>query len=173
MSLPHELPDVPTPSEPEGTLWARRAGWPGLRYLLLDAEDEVVGSVRFHGWREAAEIAIGERRYRVRRMREPGRPWVLECDGWRLAEARKPSAWRDRFEIRLGRMLLELQPVGWGSPCFELRRDGLLLGEVERLGWSGQGAALRFTEGVPPVLHAFVFVLARLIWNRHAAAAGG
>jgi hypothetical protein len=153
-------------------LVARAREWAGKRFTL-HAENEEVAHLHFSLLCEKATLDVDGPELRIYRTREPGRPWVLDRDGTVVASARKPSVFRDRFLLNLGGEEVELRSRGLLSSVFELRRGDDVLGRLERHGLLGREVELHLPEQWPAALQAFVFFLARILWNRHQAAAAG
>lgn len=166
---------APTPIALDApSLVARARGWLGKHFILHEHEEErEVAHLRFSLLCEKATLDLDEATLSIHRTRDPGRPWVLERDGRVLARARKPSFFRDRFVLELGGEELEFRSRGLLSRTFELRREDTVLGQVDRVGLLGREVELHLPDEWPVALQAFVFFLARIVWNRHQAAAAG
>jgi hypothetical protein len=108
-----------------------------------------------------------------------------DVDSWRAAHdasqvaasaswatrARKPSVFRNRFEVELPDRICELRKISWSGRRFGVFEGDRLAGEMARSGFLGRRISLSLPADWPAAIHVYLFWLALVIWNREAAAA--
>lgn len=142
----------------------------GKTYRIVE-EDVVVAVVRQSIWKEKAEIELGGRHYRFERDRAlRGSFLLLEQDNV-LAYANKPSAFRQRFELRIeGRDYLLRKPSVWRRG-FCVEDSSGELGTIRPVGILSRKASIELPESWTLIVRIFIFWLVLLIWQRERAAA--
>jgi hypothetical protein len=138
-------------------------------YVLHGAEGSVA-ELDVSGWRERAEFVLDGASYRLYRDGMVG-PFVIERDGAVIASARKPSAFRDRFEVELPDRTYVLRKTSWSGRRFGVFEGDRAVGEMAQTGWFSRRIRLSLPADWPAAVHIFLFWLALVIWNRDAAAA--
>jgi hypothetical protein len=83
-------------------LKATAKGWFGTRWQISADRDQPATTVELASIRRGATWSLAGRQYRLLRERGGARPFVLEADGQRLAEASRTSRWRRRFQVSAG-----------------------------------------------------------------------
>jgi hypothetical protein len=94
----------------------------------------------------------------------------MEREGRRLARAEKPSMFRSRFTVWLGRRSCQLQKVAPGKRSFVLLEDGTEVGRLFRRGFFKRRMRLDLPMDWPLAAQAFIFWLALVVWAREDAA---
>lgn len=138
-------------------------------YVLRGAGGSVA-ELDVSAWRERAEFGLDGASYRMYRDGMFG-PFVLERDSTVIARARKPSAFRDRFEIELPDRTCVLRRTSLGGRRFGIFVGDDAVGEMAQVGLFGRRIRLSLPPEWPEAVHIYVFWLALVIWNREAAAA--
>jgi hypothetical protein len=137
----------------------------------LQQNDNLLGEVEASIWRDRAVLEIGEGTYRLYREGQFSGDFVLEHNGNVVARARKPSLFRNRFEVELPNQLLELRKLGPLSRRFGLFDGERQLGSVYPLGIFTRRSNIDLPSDWPLPIRVFVFWLAFIIWKRQNAAA--
>lgn len=145
------------------------AGLMQRRYVFKRGAEDVA-RLDLSWWRERGVLSTGGHSFTIRRTRAPGRPFVLEREGQEVARAEKPSAFRSRFVLFLGDERCELRKPHVLSRAFVLYRGEHAVGEIAKKGLTGRRATLDLPDAWPLPLQAFVFFLARIVWNREQSA---
>ena len=137
---------------------------------VVRGTDGTVADLDISSWRERAEFVLDGATYRLYRDGLVG-PFVLERDGVVKARARKPSAFRSRFEVELPDRTCELRKISLGGRRFGVFEGDRAAGEVAQTGFFGRRIRLSLPADWPEAIHVFLLWLALVIWNREAAAA--
>jgi hypothetical protein len=136
---------------------------------VLRSSDGRVAELDVSSWRERAEFVLDGASYRLYRDGIVG-PFVLERDGTVVARARKPSAFRDRFEVELPDRTCVLRKMSLSGRRFGVFEGDRAAGEMAKASFFGRGIRLSLPADWPPAIQIFLFWLALVIWNREAAA---
>lgn len=151
---------------------ARPKGCCSSTWSLFDG-DRLVASFEHGWWREAAKLIVGDQLFHIDRSKWNG-PWRLRAGEEVVLEARKPSAWRGRFEIPVDGDCIEIIPEGWaGKSWLVTNQDGTILGRVGRRSWWKREAFVDLPDGMPISVQAFLLCLGVFMWNRQAAVGAG
>ena len=142
------------------------------RYQLLKGESSV-GELKLSWFGEEAEAVVENRRIEMHREGKFSGAFILESGGKELARAVKPSLWSSRFEVSFGNVTCELQKPSLFKSKFELRRDGSVIGSVDRKSIWKTTAQANLPDEWPNALKVFILWLVIIIWQREAAAASG
>lgn len=149
-------------------------GLSGRRYTVSrDGED--IAHLSF-GWvREGAEVTIDGAPHELRHEGLGSGAFELSHHGAVVARARKPSAFRKRFELEHEGRVYELAKESWWGRAFELRADGHRVGSVRPVHPFTRRASIDLPEELSLPVRVFAAALVALLWRRgaSAAAAGG
>jgi hypothetical protein len=137
----------------------------------LQQNDNLLGEVEASIWRDRAVLEIGEGTYQLYREGQFSGDFVLEHNGNVVARARKPSLFRNQFEVELPNQLLLLRKLTPLSRRFGLFDGERQLGSVYPLGIFTRRSNIDLPSDWPLPIRAFVFWLAFIIWKRQNAAA--
>jgi hypothetical protein len=137
----------------------------------LQQNDNLLGEVEASIWRDRAVLEIGEGTYQFYREGQFSGDFVLEHNGNVVARARKPSLFRNQFEVELPNQLLLLRKLAPLSRRFGLFDGERQLGSVYPLGIFTRRSNIDLPSDWPLPIRAFVFWLAFIIWKRQNAAA--
>lgn len=151
-------------------LQATPASWWGQDYII-SANGARLAELRRHWWREDGAFTIEGRTYSVAREGATG-PWLLRGPGGEeLAEAVKPSAWRDGFEVRVGeRALLFERPSIWRRR-FVLREGEAEIGEIRQESIWNRSATIVLPDDLSPPVQLFLTQLMLFLWQREDSTA--
>jgi hypothetical protein len=138
---------------------------------VLRGTDGSAAELDVSSWRERAEFVLDGASYRLYRDGMVG-PFVMEHDGAVVARARKPSVFRNRFEVELPDRNCELRKISWSGRRFGVFEGERLAGEMAQSGFLGRRISLSLPADWPAAIHIYLFWLALVIWNREASAAG-
>jgi hypothetical protein len=139
---------------------------------ILRASDGKLAELDVSSWRERAEFVLDGASYRLYRDGIVG-PFVLERDGEVIARARKPSVFRNRFEIDLPDGPCVLRKTSLSGRRFGVFVGDRAAGEMAQTGFFARRIRLSLAADWPDAIQIFLFWLALVIWNREAAAAAG
>ena len=139
---------------------------------VLRGTDGRVAELDVSSWRERAEFVLDGATYRLYRDGMAG-PFVMERDGTVIARARKPSVFRNRFEIELPDRSCELRKTSLSGRRFGVFEGDRAAGEMAQAGFLGRRIRLSLPADWPAAIQVYLFWLALVIWNREAAAASG
>lgn len=123
-------------------------------------------------WREAAEFVIDGEAYTLSRERSMSGSFLLKKGDQVMAEAVKPSAFRETFELEHERECYVIRKPSIWRREFEVLRLGSRVGRIFPAGSFSRRALVDLPSEWPIPVQVFVFWLVLLIWNRAAAAAG-
>jgi len=137
-------------------------------YVLRGASGSVA-ELDVSGWRERAEFVLDGVSYRLYRDGMFG-PFVMERDGTVIAHARKPSVFRDRFEIELPDRRCQLRKISLSGRRFGVFERDRAVGEMAQTGWFSRRIRLSLPADWPEAVQVYLFWLALIIWNRDASA---
>lgn len=141
--------------------------------VRLDGEE--VADVALGWFREGGDLTIAGVHHELRRERLASGAFQLLHDGHVLAEARKPSAFFDRFQVEHDGRRYELAKARWWARRFELREHGQVVGTIAPRHVLTNRCELALPPDLPLPVQVFLAALAVLMWNRdaNAAASGG
>lgn len=137
----------------------------------LDQPHGRVGELEVSGWREKAELATTEGRFRLYRERTFSGAFVMEREGQVVARAVKPSALRAEFRLAIGGREFTLRRRGLFGP-FTLAEGDVAVGTVRRAGVFTRRTYIDLPDDWSTAVRAYVFWLVLVIWTREAASAG-
>ncbi len=137
----------------------------------LQQNDNLLGEIDASIWRDRAVLEIGEGTYQLYREGQFSGDFVLEHNGNVVARARKPSVFRNQFEVELPNQLLVLRKLSPMTRRFGLFDGERQLGSVYPLGIFTRRSNIDLPSDWPLAIRVFVFWLAFVIWKRQNAAA--
>ena len=137
----------------------------------LQQNDNLLGEVSASIWRDKARLEIGEGTYELYREGQFSGDFVLEHNGNVVARARKPSAFRNQFEVELPNQLLVLRKLSLLNRRFGLFDGERQLGSIYPLGIFTRRSNIDLPSDWPLPIRVFLFWLVFVIWKRQNAAA--
>jgi hypothetical protein len=137
----------------------------------IQQDGNLLGEIETSIWRDRARLEIGEGTYLFYREGQFSGDFVLEHNGNVVARARKPSAFRNQFEVELPNQLLVLRKISWLNRGFALFDGERQLGSIYPLGIFTRRSNIDLPSEWPLPIRAFLFWLAFIIWKRQNAAA--
>ena len=137
----------------------------------LQQNDNLLGEVSASIWRDKARLEIGEGTYELYREGQFSGDFVLEHNGNVVARARKPSAFRNQFEVELPNQLLVLRKLSLLKRRFGLFDGERQLGSIYPLGIFTRRSNIDLPSDWPLPIRVFLFWLVFVIWKRQNAAA--
>ena len=136
----------------------------------LQQNDNLLGEVETSIWRDRGVLEIGEGTYQLYREGQFSGDFMLEHNGNVVARARKPSLFRNSFEVELPNQTLVLRKLGPLSRRFGLFDGERQLGSFYPLGIFTRRSSIDLPSDWPLPIRVFVFWLAFIIWKRQNAA---
>ena len=144
--------------------------WVSRQFIVRNAEG-TVADVNFAFWRERGRIKLGQDGFSVRREHAMRGRFLLEGPSGVVAEARKPSAWRNWFVVEYDGRRFDLRKRSAWFREFLLLDGARQIGSVaSQSAWTRRADA-RMPENWPFPVQLFVVWLVLAMWNREAAAA--
>lgn len=146
-------------------LTAREKGFFAKTYEIL-LGDRIVAVLSASSWKEAAEVEVEGKHYRLKREGAISGSFLLLDVEKVVAHARKPKVFKETFEITHFSDHFELRkPSIWRSR-FDLEQNGSAIGSIYSKGFFRREVRIDLPEAMPLILKVFVFWLALVIWNR-------
>lgn len=139
-------------------------GWMETSYQISE-DGRPLALLKPSAWREAATLTLDGADYRLYRRGWRG-PFVLEYNGATLAEAHKPSAWRDQFEISIAGERLNLRRESPWRYGWRLERDGQPIGVLRSTGFWKRTIEAELPEQLPLAVRLFMLWLTLLVKRR-------
>lgn len=136
----------------------------------VTAGGEDIAVIGRHWFRERAAFSVGGTSFAVRKTTAFRSNFVLERNGWVVAEARKPSAFRRRFELTIGGKQLVLRSASPFRREFRLFDGAREVGRIRPLSFLGRTATAELPETMPMEIQLFVIFLVLMLWKREADA---
>lgn len=119
------------------------------------------------GWlSDKGSSTVDDRKIRLRRERLFSGAFELELDGIVIAKAYKPSIFRNRFDIELENVRLQLERESVFSRSFVVRKGADILGRIDPVSIFTRKARIDLPDEWPTALQLFVFWLVLIIWKR-------
>jgi hypothetical protein len=153
-------------------LIAREKGFFAKTYEI-SLDDRNVCILRPSSWKEAAIVEIEGKSYRFKREGAvSGSFLLLEVENV-VAHARKPSAFKERFEITHFSDHYELRKPSIWKSGFNLEKNGSAIGSISPSGFFHREIFIDLPEEKTLIFKVFIFWLALIIWKRqqHSVAA--
>lgn len=123
--------------------------------------------------REAGQLDIGGVAHELRREGFVSGAFTLSHAGTPIATARKPSAFRRRFEVDHRGRRYEVVKAAWWGRRFEVRADDRPIGSIGPHHPLTRRAAIDLPEDLGLPVQVFIAALVILLWNRDASGAAG
>ena len=151
-------------------LIAESTNWLGSRYAVRE-DGEPLTELSLRNLREGGDCTLGGVPYTLRREGAAGDFVMQEPGGVEAARARKPSAFKRRFELRYPAGTLRVESAsGWGKSYRVLGADGGQIGEVRRRSLWRRQVDAALPDEVPRHVQVFVLFLVLLMLRRDEAA---
>lgn len=145
-------------------------GWSSRRFHVV-TDGRVAAEITLGWFREGGALTIDGAPYTLRREGAISGAFILGHQGLEVVWARKPSAWRERFEVEYEGRTYELVKASWLRNSFELREHGRTVGAVRPRNIFRRRSEMMMPEELPLPVIVFVAALVVLMWNRRNAAA--
>lgn len=120
-------------------------------------------------WREAGEFQVDGKPYRFFRERLMSGAFVVEAEGWPVARATKPSAWRSLFELEIDSRYYTLRRATAFTRSFAVLDGDRQVGRIRPAGVLSRKALIELPAEWSYAVQIFVFWLVVVIWNRDEA----
>jgi hypothetical protein len=137
----------------------------------IEADGRQIALLDVAFWREAGEVSIEGRPYKLYREGLMSGAFVLESGGQTIARAIKPSAFLAQFDLELeGRRYLLKRDSIFGKG-FSVFQDEAVVGSVRRVSMFSRRSVIDLPSEWPVPIQVFVFWLVVVIWKRDDAGA--
>lgn len=123
--------------------------------------------------REAGRLHIDGVAHELRREGLASGAFTLSCAGMPIVTARKPSAFRNRFEVDREGRRYEVVKASWWGRRFEVRADDQPIGSIGPHHPFTRRAAIDLPEDIGLPVQVFLAALVVLLWNRDSSGAAG
>jgi hypothetical protein len=117
--------------------------------------------------REAGEVTIAGRPYKLYREGLWSGAFVLEGGERIIARAVKPSVFLSRFELEIDGHRYSLRRTSLFAKAFSVFQDEAVVGSVRRAGLFTRRAIIDLPSEWPIPVQVFAFWLVSIIWRRH------
>jgi hypothetical protein len=141
------------------------------RDFVIEADGQQVALLDVSRWKEAGEITIGSKPFKLYREGFVREAFVLEEVGQPVARAIKFSAFRSRFDLELEAGHYSLQRDSAFARSFSVVQNGEVVGRVRRSGLFTRNAVIDLPSAWSAPIQVFVFWLVLVIWNREDSSA--
>ncbi len=135
----------------------------------IEAEGREISYLDLGCWREAGEIQVQDKPYRLSREGLMSGAFVLETEGWPVARATKPSAFRSFFELEIDSRRYSLTRASMFTRAFSVLDGDSEVGRIRPAGFLSRRALIQLPAEWPQAVQIFVFWLVVIIWNRDEA----
>jgi hypothetical protein len=151
-------------------LTATPVRWFSWDFVITEGT-QTIAAIDVSWWREAGELAVQGRSYRVYRERLMSGAFILASAGSVLARAEKPSAFRRAFIIEHAGRRYTLRARSPFQRAFELLDGSRLVGAISPEGIFTRRARVDLPEDLPLAMRVFILWLAVVLWRRDADSA--
>ncbi len=135
------------------------------KFSVHDGSEEVA-TLKIGWFSDNGFATVDGKDVRLSRERFFSGAFRLEIDGVVLARARKPSIFRNRFEVEIENARVHLDRESVISRSFVLRGGGETLGRIDPEFAFTRKARIDLPDDWPTALQLFVFWLVLIIWKR-------
>ncbi len=133
-------------------------------------DDRPIAVIDRSWFREEGALVLEEAAYRVYRLGMASGAFILEKDGFMVAEANKPHIYRNLFEIEYEGRTFTLRPR-WLRRRFDLYEGEARVGSIAPLNPFTRKATADLPGDLPLAVRVFILWLVLLLWKRAADAA--
>jgi hypothetical protein len=151
-------------------LQAAPRGWFSWNFVVSDGEDQIA-DIRLAMLREAGELVVQNKSYRVNREGIMSGAFVLQQDDVELARAEKPSAFHRSFEIGHGGRRYTLGAESAFRRKFVLKENGHSAGSVYPVNAFTRKCAVDLPSDIPLPVRVFMVWLVIILWKRESDSA--
>ncbi len=144
--------------------------WVSQRFIVRSSEG-YAGEINFRFWREQGDMRLGHGDFEVRREKATSGRFLLHGPSGVVAEASKPSAWRNFFLVDYNGMRFELRKASVWFRRFLVVAGTKEIGSVAPHSMWTRRAEAKLPENWPLEVKLFVVWLVLAMWNREAGAA--
>ena len=139
-------------------------------YVLRSDEREAL--VTFRSLSEQGAIALGESEYEIHKDSILKSHWRLERQGKTVAEAYKPSMWKEGLVVEVAGAEIGVQKTGFWSTSVQLVLADQVVAEIRKVhAFTNRAVIEGRTDELPFEVVCFAFWLVSAMWKRAAAAA--
>ena len=132
----------------------------------IEAEGREISYLDLACWREAGEIQVRDKPYRLFREGLMSGDFVLESEGSPVARATKPSAFRSLFELEVNSRDYTLARASFFTRTFIVLEGASKVGRIRPAGFLSRRALIELPAQWSEAVQIFVFWLVLVIWNR-------
>ncbi len=134
--------------------------------------DKREAHVTFRSLSEQGAISIGEDEYEIHKDSILKSHWRLEREGQTVAQAYKPSMWKEGMIVEVGGVEIVLQKSGFWSTSIQMVLADQVVAEVRKVhAFTNRATIEGRTDELPFEVISFAFWLVSAMWKRAAAAA--
>jgi hypothetical protein len=151
-------------------LQATPRGWFSWNFVLSDGEEEIA-DIRLAMLREAGELVVDGKTYRVNREAIMSGAFVLTKDSLELARAEKPSAFQRSFQVSQDGRSYTLGAESALRRRFVLKENGQLVGSVYPVSAFSRKCAVDLPAEIPLPVRVFMVWLVIILWKRDSDSA--
>jgi hypothetical protein len=143
--------------------------------FTVDTDGERIADIDVSWWRERGVLTVRGEEYQVYREGMVSGPFVLEENGFVMARAEKPSAFRRWFDVDHAGTRWTLRAQSALRRAMVLMNGDLEVGSMKPDSAFRRSATVTLPKALPDHVSVFLIWLAIVLWKREAdsAAAGG
>jgi hypothetical protein len=147
-------------------LRAEPRSWFSWKFTIFDENDEAIAAIDIGWMREAGELKLDGKSYRLFRESLFGGAFVIEEDGVELARAEKPSALFRSFTVTNNGREYGLRAASPVERTFILSENGREVGTVRPVHALTRKAAIDLPEDIALPVRIFMTWLVLVLWKR-------
>src|SRR5262245_12372513 len=151
-------------------LQATPRGWFSWNFVVSEGEEEVA-DIRLAMLREAGELVVRDKSYRVNREGIMSGAFILQEGDMELARAEKPSAFQRWFQVSHAGRSYALGAESAFRRKFVLRENGRLVGSVYPLNAFTRRCAVELPADISLPVRVFMVWLVIILWKRDSDSA--
>jgi hypothetical protein len=141
--------------------------WFSWNFDVLE-NGRLVAHLNNSAWAERGTISIDGSDYLVYRENPVSGYFILEKEGSLIARAKKPSAFRESFNIEYSGKSYTLRKESFMGRAFVLCEDDQKTGSLQTMGLFTRKATASLPEGMPMPIRVFIIWLTILLWKRES-----
>ncbi|HNT44891.1 MAG TPA: hypothetical protein PKN85_10520 [Syntrophorhabdaceae bacterium] len=147
-------------------LRARPGSWFSWKFNILDENDQIIAGIDIRWMREAGELHLGGRSYRLFREGLFGGAFILEEDGMELARAEKPSSLFRSFTVTAKGRAYRLHAASPVGRTFILSENDRTIGVIRPENAFTRKAVIDLPEEIALPVKIFMAWLVFVLWKR-------